>query len=165
MTIESEDSPITPALLKKYKDTMRPARRIKGAEAVEIEGRPEGSLVTLVHSACNWPANRMAWGGEYIDALLSHIPLAEADPALIQNVGRNFTTTQAELEGSITSLTKGQVVNAFAAYYHLIQPSTDSARYVRSLIEEAFTVLELGPIPPAKYTGRLSADALRENLR
>jgi hypothetical protein len=166
MTVDSGDnSPLSPALLKQYKHTMYLARRIKGTEIEEVEGRPKEALVSLVHSACNWPANMMAWGGAYIDALRNSIPLIEADPALVQTIGRTFTETQAALEGDTTTLTREQVTAAFAAYYHLIQPSTESARYVRTLIEEAFNVLELGRIPPAKYCTRVTNYELRDKLR
>ena len=87
------------------------------------------------------------------------------DLDLRQTIGRDFIELYAQLEPAARAqnpekltFSRAETIKRFAALYHVLDPNTQWGSDERRVIEAAFQSMELGPIPTATHTERVSAE-------
>lgn len=94
--------------------------------------------------------------------LSGQITLADGvDIDVAKHIAKNFSHALAKIEANYIPLMTGEAVNspsiadtidAFAGFHHILSPESDCGKYARGLIEKSFEILELGPIPPMRFS-------------
>ena len=165
-TTPDPDAPISWEAIMRYREAKRPLVTMQGGVIVYKEQRL--ALTHSVHLICLYACRLFAWGGDFLEKFKEYIELETNDPAVLKNIGLNFSVLEGYLSRSEAPLppniTNGYVINVFASLYHAVKPTTDFGKAIRLLIEDSFKVLELGPIPEAKFLTKL-AEAKLERRR
>jgi hypothetical protein len=156
MSSQATSGVISVELLEKYRATLQNNYTVTTGGGIKPAQPAEWALVHLLHSKGGSAATPFAWGEEYQRANADVFPIvAGVAPEVVQMISREFVYMQSALEEGCqkrASVTKEPIIEAFSAFYHILSPTTEANRYLRSLIEKTFEVLELGAITPAKFT-------------
>lgn len=116
-----------------------------------------GKLFLLVHTQCLGFGNFMVLPEE-MDKNTLKIIKPKIDPASLKKIAMTFRDRQQDLEEREPNINKQEVIDAFSSFYHTLNPDHEYGEYMRELIEKSFEVLQLGPIPPAKFVDRTKKD-------
>lgn len=107
-----------------------------------MHARVKPLAVTLLQEAHDYP---------YAEDL----PLvADVPPDRIGEIANQFLNILDKVEERSTP-TKEEAARAFGAFYNLLMPTTQANRYLRSLIEKSFEVLDLGSISQEKFSAMI----------
>jgi len=143
---------IQPQALKRYAETMMPNMVYKKDDALmQDEKHPVKSVMDLIHVKAY-----------YIRSIFEQ-ENSGADPEIVGQLLCDFFDMVMELEaaqGAAAGPEKDKVIEVFAPCYHMLTPGKPVNDDLRKIFEKTFEALELGPIPPAKFSARLTTKKL-----